>query len=98
MKCHKDRLFSENDIVRVRNTQANGNTVKWTLGKVVKVCGPRTYLVWTGHKTRFVHADHLIRAHDKLPEETSEVHAPVSELCDQSTSVIETSPVLNSSP
>ena len=72
--------------------------MKWILGKVVKVCGPRTYLVRTGHKTRFVHADHLIRPHDKLPEETSEVDVPVSELCDQSTPVIETSSVLNSSP
>lgn len=60
LKCHKDRLFLENDIVRVRNTQANGGTVKWILGKVVKVSGPSTYLVRNGHKTRYVHADHLI--------------------------------------
>ena len=45
LKNHKDRQFSENDIVRVRNTQAKGNIVRWILGRVVKVCGPRTYLV-----------------------------------------------------
>lgn len=96
LKCH-DRLFSENYIVRVRNTQASGNKVKWIIGKVVKICGPRTYLVRTRHKTRFVHADHLIRAHDKLPEETDEVEVPVLELSDQSTSVTETTPFRNSS-
>ena len=42
------------------------------LGRVVKVCGPRAYLVKTGHKARYVHADHLIRAHDKGPNEDSE--------------------------
>ena len=63
LKSHKERLFSENDIVKVRNTQANSNTEQWILGKVVKVCRPRTYLVRTGHKTRHVHADHLIIVH-----------------------------------
>ena len=42
--------FSENDIVWVRDTQPKGNVVRWILGRVVKVCGPRTYLVKTGHK------------------------------------------------
>ena len=70
---NKDRQFSENDIVRIRNTQAKGNIVRWILGRIVKVCGPRTYLVKTGHKTRYVHADHLIRAHDKGPNEASEI-------------------------
>ena len=28
LKCHKDRLFSENDTVLVRNTQTNGNIVR----------------------------------------------------------------------
>ena len=82
LKNHKDRQFSENDIVRVRNTQAKGNIVRWILGRVVKVCGPRTYLVKTGHKTRYVHADHLIRAHDKGPNEASEIEISVPELCD----------------
>ena len=39
---NKDRQFSENDIVRIRNTQAKGNIVRWILGRIVKVCGPRT--------------------------------------------------------
>ena len=52
LKNHKDMQFSENDIVWVRNTQPKGNVVRWILGRVVKVCGPRTYFVKTGHKTR----------------------------------------------
>ena len=41
LKCHKDRQFSENDTVRVRDTRANNNTERWILGRVVQVCGPR---------------------------------------------------------
>ena len=52
-KSHQNRLFVENDMVRVRNTQAS-NTERWILGKVVKVCGPRTYLVKIGRKTRYM--------------------------------------------
>ena len=95
LKNHKDRQFSENDIVRVRNTRAKGNIVRWVLGRVVKVCGPRTYLVKTGHKTRYVHADHLIRAHDKGPNEASEIEISVPELCDQSVLVLDTELVSN---
>jgi len=98
LKCHKERLFSENDIVRVRNTQANSNNERWILGKVVKVCGPRTYLVRTRHKTRYVHADHLIRAYDKVPNETSKVDICVPELCEQSSLIEDVSPVSNSVP
>ena len=39
---NKDRQFSENNIVWIRNTQAKGNIVRWILGRIVKVCGPRT--------------------------------------------------------
>ena len=95
LKNHKDRQFSENDIVRVRNTQAKGNIVRWILGRVVKACGPRTYLVKTGHKTRYVHADRLIRAHDKGPNEGSEIEISVFELCDQSVPVLDTELVSN---
>ena len=95
LKNHKDRQFSENDIVRVRNTQAKGNIVRWILGRVVKACGPRTYLVKTGHKTRYVHADHLIRAHDKGPNEGSEIEISVFELCDQSVPILDTELVSN---
>ena len=49
---------------------------------MVEVCGPRTYLIKTGHKTRYVHSDHLIRAHDKVPNETIELDTPVPELCE----------------
>ena len=54
------------------------------------MCGPRIYLVKTGYKTRYVHADHLIRAHDKGPNEASEIEISVSELCDQSVPVLDT--------
>ena len=82
--------FSENDIVWVRDTQPKGNVVRWILGRVVKVSGPRTYLVKTGHKARYVYGDHLIRAHDKGPNEASESEISVSELCDQSVPVLDT--------
>ena len=95
LKNHKDRQFSENDIVRVRNTQAKGNIVRWILGRVVKACGPRTYLVKTGHDSRYVHADHLIRAHDKGPNEGSEIEISVFKLCDQSVPVLDTELVSN---
>ena len=38
----------------------------------------------TGHKTRYIHADHLIKAHDKVPDEIGELDIPVPELCEQS--------------
>ena len=84
LKSHQYRLFVENDIVRVRNTQARSNTERWILGRVVKICGPRTYLVKTCHKTRYVHVGHLIKAHDKVPDEIGELDIPVPELCEQS--------------
>ena len=34
--------------------------------------GPQTYVVRTGHKTRYVYNDHLIRAHDDVPDDVSE--------------------------
>ena len=47
----------------------------WIVGRVVKVCGPRTYLSKT---------DHLIRARDKVPNELRELGIPVPKLCEQS--------------
>ena len=49
----------------------------------------------TGHKTRYVHVDHLIRAHDKGPNEASEIDISVSELCEQSVPVLDTELVSN---
>ena len=92
---NKDRQFSENGIVRIRNTQAKGNIVRWILGRVVKVCGPRNYLVKTGHKTRYVHTDHLIRAHDKGPNKASGIKISVPELRDQPVPVLDTELVSN---
>ena len=42
------------------------------------MCGPRIYLVKTGYKTRYVHAGHLIRAHDKRPNEACEIEISVA--------------------
>ena len=69
--------------------------MKWILGRVIKVCGPRIYLVKTGYKTRYVNAGHLIRAHDKGPNKASEIEILVSELCDQSVPVLDTELVSN---
>lgn len=98
LKGHQDRLFAENDIVRVRNTQARSNTERWILERVVKVCGPRTYLVKTGYKTRYVHVDHLIKAHDQVPHETKELDIPVPELCEQPTLSVDNSQVSSGVP
>ena len=42
---------------------------------MVKVCGPRTYLIKTGHS---------IRARDKVPNELRGLGIPVPKLCEQS--------------
>ena len=60
---------------------------KWILGIVIKVCGPRTYVARTGHKARYVHNDHLVRAHDDAPDDVpndvSEPKVIVRESSDQ---------------
>ena len=42
----------------------------------------------TGHKTRYVHTDHSLRAHDRGPNEASEFEISVPELGDQSFPVL----------
>ena len=79
LKCKRERSFVRNDSVRVRNSRANSKTDKWIPGTVIKVCGPRTYVVRTGHKTRYVHTDHMIRAHDNVPDDVSEPDVMVPE-------------------
>ena len=79
LKCKRERSFVRNDSVRVRNSRANSQTDKWIPGTVIKVCGPRTYVVRTGHKTRYVHTDHMIRAHDNVPDDVSEPDVMVPE-------------------
>ena len=83
LKCKRDRTFAGNDRVRVRNMKTNSKTDKWILGTVINVCGPRTYVVRTGHKTRYVHTDHLIRAHDDVPDDVSEPEVIVTESSSQ---------------
>ena len=77
-KKHKDRQFSENDSSGKEHS-SQSNIVRWILGRVVKVSGPRTYLVKTGHKTRYLHADHLIRAHDEGQNKASGIKISVPE-------------------
>jgi hypothetical protein len=83
MKSKKERSFVRCDRVRVRNTRTNSKIEKWIPGTVVKVCGPRTYVVRTGHKTRYVHTDHMIKAHDEVPDDISEPEIGVPESCEQ---------------
>ena len=92
LKCKRDRTFARNDRVRVRNTRANSKTDKWILGTVIKVCGPQTYEVRTGHKTRYVHNDDLIRAHDEVPGDFSEPEVIVPELSGQTVTDIDVNP------
>lgn len=54
---------------------------KWIPSTVVKVCGTRVFGVKTGHKTRYVRSDHIIRAHNNIkPNEVNEQDIKVSEL------------------
>ena len=45
---------------------------------------PELILAKAGHKTRYVHVDHLIKAHDKVPNEIGKLDIPVPELWEQS--------------
>ena len=51
LNCRRDRSFVRNDSWLVQNVRADSKTDKWIPGTVIKVCGPRTYVVRTGHKT-----------------------------------------------
>ena len=93
LKCKTDRPFARNDRVRVRNTRANSKTDKWILGTVIKVCGPRAYVVRTGHKTRYVHTDHLIRAQDDVLDDVSEQEVMVPESSGQTVTDINVDPL-----
>ena len=68
LKCKRERSFARNDSVRVRNPRANSKTDTWIPGTVIKVCRRRPYVVRTGHTTRYVHTDHMIRAYDNVPD------------------------------
>ena len=37
----------------------------------------------TGHKTRYVHVDHLIKAYDKVPSEIGGLDIPAPGLCEK---------------
>ena len=65
-KTIKDRSFKLYDRVRVRNKRPNSFLGKWIPGTIVIVCGPRNYIVKVGYSMRYVHTDHLIKAHDNV--------------------------------
>ena len=45
--------------------------MKWLPGKVVKVCGPRTYIVhvYKNGKNRYVHLDHILPSQEEFQSE-----------------------------
>ena len=63
----KLRTFAVAQRISVRNHW--GGKVKWLPGDVLAVKGPRRYLVRVSGRTRYVHADHMIRDHSTIPEE-----------------------------
>ena len=97
LKCKRERSFVRNDSVRVRNSRANSKTDKWIPGTVIKVCGPRTYAVRTGHKTRYVHTDHMIRAHDNVPDDGSEPDVMMPESSGQNINDVNVNPLNSTS-
>jgi hypothetical protein len=63
--AHNERVFEIDDSVRVRKVSGEMKPrEKWIMGRIVKVCGSRKYLVKIGQGTRYVHVDHLLAAHD----------------------------------
>ena len=83
----KERTLKVNQKVRVKSHQ--NNLEKWVSGKVVKVCGPRTYIVqvYKNGRNRFVHIDHVLPSQEEsqmvvpdaiMPETSNPVHVPVT--------------------
>ena len=52
----------------------------------------------TGHRTRYVHSDHLIRAHDELPNDANEIDLAVAQSCEQPVQAVDVNPVSDSIP
>ena len=65
----KLRHFVVDDLVRVRNYR--GGKIKWLLGIVTKVCGPRSYLVRVGERVRFVHIDQMLHTGEIFDSENT---------------------------
>ena len=93
LKCKRDRTFPKNDRVRVRNTRATSKINKWILGTVIKVCGPQTYVVRTGNRTRYVRTDHLIKVHDDIPDDVIEPEVMLPESSGQTVTNINVNPL-----
>ena len=55
----------------------------------------KVYLVRTGHTTRYVHSDHLIRAHDE-PNDANELDLAVPQSCEQSVQAVDVNLVSDS--
>ena len=56
--CVDERQFVLHQHVAVRNNRVG--PAKWLAGRIIKLKGPRTYIVCVGGANRFVHADHLM--------------------------------------
>ncbi|XP_020911109.1 uncharacterized protein K02A2.6 [Exaiptasia diaphana] len=82
-KLSKERLYEISDKVRVRNTRSRSQFEKWIPGTVVKICGPRTYIVKTGYRNRYVHTDHMIKAHDDISDKAIETEVTIPDSCEQ---------------
>ena len=68
------REFVLHQHVTVRNNQVG--PAKWLAGRIIKVKGPRTYIVCVDGANRFVHADHLMAT--SVKDETVRRDAPGS--------------------
>ena len=68
------REFVLHQHVAVRNNQVA--PAKWLAGRIIKVKGPRTYIVCVGGANRFVHAGHLMAI--SVTDETVRRDAPGS--------------------
>ena len=68
----KERTLQVDQKVRVKSHE--NNLVKWLPGKVVKVCGPRTYIVhvYKNGKNRYVHIDHIFPSQEENQSESVE--------------------------
>ena len=78
LKCKRDRPFTRTDRVCIQTQRL---LLRLILCTVIKFCGPRAHVDRPGHKTRYVHTDHMIKAHDDVPDDISEPEVPES--CDQ---------------
>ncbi|XP_022795607.1 uncharacterized protein K02A2.6-like [Stylophora pistillata] len=104
-KVDAERFFQVYDRVRVRNTRPKSQVDRWVPGTLIKLCGPRTYIVKTGYRNRYVHTDHMVRACDNAPDKVEEAEVmvpesyepPEQDVKENPAKTSELSPILNNS-